>query len=187
MSLSMVGSWGAARTQEFHSTSGPSRFQTGRGVVEGLSTLPPQSEAPTEIASEESSSSSSARRSQFTPEQGREMAQAMLAQRGSLAQASFQFEQVRGPENVNLTETGRRRATLQAMTRMGETLYQQHSGGRQGESYDKVQLGEMLQALKGQNGPSNSQYFPVPKGNAAFRVLADTLPAEAPKALESVA
>lgn len=189
MSMSLVGSRGNTLGQEFgpgsSHASRAGRFQTGQGVLDRVNEA--RIESPRQDNLVDDSTSVSSTRTSMSPEQGRQVAESLLQQQSSLAQASIQFEQIR--ETPQMTPQGERRATLQGMTRMAETLYQQHTGGETGESYGKVQLGEMLSALKGNTGPSAPQYFPVPRGNTAMRAMGQiaTFPSAIPPAFHQVA
>lgn len=190
MSMSLVGSRGNTLGQEFgpgsSHASRTGRFQTGQGALDRVKDtrieVPQQQDN-----SVEESAAVSANRTSMSPEQGRQVAESLLQQQSSLAQASIQFEQVRQP--IQMTPQGERRATLQGMTKMAETLYHQHTGGESGESYGKVQLGDMLSTLKGNTGPSAPQYFPVPRGNSAMRAMGQiaTFPSALPPAIHQVA
>lgn len=189
MSMSLVGSRGNTLGQEFGSGSSPAsragRFQTGQGVLDRVNES--RIEAPQQENQVDESTSSTPTRTSMSPEQGRQVAESLLQQQSSLAQASIQFEQIR--ETPQMTPQGERRATLQGMTKMAETLYHQHTGGETGESYGKVQLGDMLSTLKGNTGPSAPQFFPVPRGNSAMRAMGQiaTFPSALPPTFHQVA
>lgn len=146
------------------------RFTTGRDQVGNVGDnlfTPAEQEA----VSTEESSPTRRRSSNLTSEQGLQAAQNLLFNQGQLNQASIQFQQQRGGDEVAMSPQGRTRALIGNMTKMGDTMYQQHSGGANGESYGKVQLGEMLSSLRGNSRPQFAQQFAVPRIGGAFGAM----------------
>ena len=141
------------------------------------------SEAATQEAglAEEQSAPAGPSRTGLDPQQGLQVARTTLDARGNLAQASVQFEQLRGPDTLERTPQGEARAVRRAMTRMGDDMFHQHTGNG-GESYSKDQLGQMLNALKG--SPTVAAP-PVPRGNRALHLAASQMAAPAVSTLPS--
>lgn len=90
------------------------------------------------------------RASDWTPTKGLRTAQSLLNQQGLMAQASVQFEQNRAPVNrEGMTAFGQQQAMLDSLISMTECLYQQHTGDKAGEIYNRPACRQILTALKG--------------------------------------
>lgn len=86
----------------------------------------------------------------WTPERGLKTAQNLLNQQGLMAQASVQFEQNRAPQaHKELTPFGQQQAMLDSLISMTECLYQQHTGDKAGEIYNRPACRQILTALRG--------------------------------------
>lgn len=88
------------------------------------------------------------RSADWTPDKGLATAQKVLNEQSLLKQASIQFEQ-QYRQDGQLSPFGQQQAMLDSLINMTEILYQQHTGDKAGEVYNRPATRQILTALRG--------------------------------------